>query len=215
MNSSSNVRRVLWGVGSGRALRAHWALNFLGLDYETRAIRTRTPAMESPEYRAVNPRGKIPTLEDGDLTLTESGAIVTYLAERYGRDGRRLIPTAPEDRAIYFEWMSFIGMELDATSLYILRRHEGLEHIYGAAPEACTVARQYFDRMLGAAALRLDDGRRYLLGDDFSGVDIMLTTCLDWAGRCDIALPEAWRAYRARIDEEPSTAIAISANTPP
>lgn len=206
--------RVLWGVGSSRALRAHWALVYLGLPYETRAIQTRTPPMEGPEYRAVNPRGKIPTLQDGGLTLTESSAIVTYLGERYGSPGRRLIPEAVEERALYFEWMGFIAMELDATSLYVLRRHEGLPHIYGPADDACAVARAYFDRMINAAALRLDDGRRYLLGDDFSGADILMTTCLDWAVRCELLLPEAFVEYRNRIDEEPSTARAIEANTP-
>ena len=78
------TKRILWGVGSSRALRAHWALVFLGLDYETRAIRTRTPAIETPEYRTVNPRGKIPTLIDGNLTMTESPAIVTYLGNLSG-----------------------------------------------------------------------------------------------------------------------------------
>ncbi len=206
--------RILWGVGTTRTLRAHWALLFLGLDYETRPIMTRTPAMESPEYRAVNPRGKVPTLQDGDLTLTESPAIVTYLAERYSTDARRLIPTGVAERALYFEWMSFVSMELDATSLYVLRRHEGLPEIYGPAPEACAVARAYFERMLGAAALRLRDDRRYLLGDDFSGVDILMTTCLDWAVRYGFDLPPEFAAYRGRIDDQPSTAAALSANTP-
>lgn len=208
------TKRILWGVGSSRALRAHWALVFLGLDYETRAIRTRTSAMETPEYRAVNPRGKIPTLIDGDLTVTESPAIVAYLAERYGTPERRLIPEEIERRALYFEWMSFISMELDATSLYVLRRHEGLPEIYGAAPEACAAARAYFERMLNAAALRLEDERRYLLGDGFSGVDILMTTCLDWAVRYGFTLPEAFSAYRTRIDDEPSTALAHRANAP-
>lgn len=206
--------RILWGIGSTRTLRAHWALTFLGLDYETRAIRTRTPAMETPEYRAVNPRGKIPTLQDGDLIMTESPAIVAYLAERYSTPDKRLMPEAIQDRALYFEWMSFISMELDATSLYVLRRHEGLPEIYGEAPEACEAARAYFDRMLNSATVRLDDGRRFLLGDDFSGVDIMLTTCLDWAVRYGFTLPEAFQAYRTRIDEHPSTAPAHQANTP-
>lgn len=206
--------RILWGVGTSRTLRAHWALAFLGLDYETRAIRTRTPAMETPEYRAVNPRGKIPTLQDGDLTLTESPAIVAYLAERYSTPERRLMPTDAAGRAYYFEWMSFVSMELDATSLYVLRRHEGLPEIYGPAPEACAVARAYCERMLGAAALRLRDDRRYLLGDDFTGVDILMTTCLDWAVRSGIGLPPEFTAYRRRIDDEPSTAAALLANTP-
>ena len=146
--------RTLWGVGTSRTLRAHWALIYLDLKYEVRAIQTRTPEMEGPEYRAVNPRGKIPTLIDGDLTLTESPAIVAYLAERYSTPERRLIPEDIAARASYFEWMSFASMELDATSLYVLRRHEDLPEIYGVAPEACTAARAYFDRMLGAAALR-------------------------------------------------------------
>lgn len=206
------TKRTLWGVGSSRTLRAHWALIFLGLDYETRAIRTRTPAMETPEYRAVNPRGKIPALIDGDLMLTESPAIVAYLAERYSTPERRLIPERIEARALYFEWMSFISMELDATSLYVLRRHEGLPDIYGAAPEACAAARAYFERMLSVATLRLEDNRRYLLGEDFSGVDILMTTCLDWAVRYDFVLPEAFAAYRTRIDDEASTVPAHHAN---
>jgi glutathione S-transferase len=208
------ANRILWGVGSGRTLRAHWALQFLGLDYETKQIQTRTPAMEGPEYRAINPRGKVPTLQDGTLTLTESAAIVTYLAERYSTPERRLIPEDQLDRARYFEWMSFICMELDATSLYVLRRHEGLPEIYGASPEACDVARAYFDRMINAATLRLDDGRRYLLGDAFMGVDILMTANLDWAGRLDLPLPDAFTEYRLRIDEEPSTALGQKANTP-
>ena len=208
------TKRILWGVGSSRALRAHWALVFLGLEYETRAILTRTPAMETPEYRAVNPRGKIPTLIDGDLTVTESPAIVAYLAERYSTPERRLIPEGIEQRAFYFEWMSFISMELDATSLYVLRRHEGLPEIYGPAPAACVAARAYFERMIKAAALRLDDGRRFLLGEAFFGVDILMTSCLDLAVNYGFELPEAFAAYRARIDDEPSTILAHRANAP-
>ncbi len=206
--------RVLWGVGTSRTLRAHWALLYLGLDYETRPIRTRTPEMESAEYRAINPRGKVPTLQDGALTVSESTAIVTYLAERYSTAGRRLIPETPEARAEYFEWMGFIAMELDATSLYVLRRHEGLSHIYGQSPVACTVARAYFERMIVAAALRLDDGRPYLLGEDFAGVDIVMTTCLDWAVRYELPLPDAFAVYRDRIAADPTTAAAHAANDP-
>jgi len=206
--------RKLWGVGTSRTLRAHWALAYLGLDYETRPIRTRTPDMEGAAFRALNPRGKIPTLVDGGLVLTESPAIVAYLAERYSNGERRLIPEGVVDRARYFEWMSFISMELDATSLYVLRRHEGLPEVYGAAPEACAVARAYFDRMLGAATVRLDDGRRYLLGDALTGVDILMTTCLDWAKRYGFGLPHAFAEYRERIDAEPSTAAALQANRP-
>jgi len=206
------TERILWGVGTTRTLRAHWALTFLGLEYETKVIRTRTPPMEGPEYQAINPRGKIPTLQDGDVTLTESAAIVVYLAERYSTPERRLIPTDVKARGLYFEWMSFISMELDATSLYVLRRHDALPEIYGIAPEANKAARAYFDRMLGAATVRLHDGRPYLLGDDFSGVDILMASCLDLAVRYHVGLPTEFQDYWQRMKDEPSTAIAFAAN---
>ena len=206
---------TLWGVGSSRALRVHWALIELGLDYETVPIRNRTPAMESPDYLAINPRKKIPTLRDGDLYLTESAAIVTYLAETYSTAERRLIPEDRVGRAFYFEWVSFVSMEIDATALYVLRRHEGLPEIYGEAPTANEAARAYFDRMIGAAEVRLDDDRRYLLGEDFSGADILMTCCLDWATRYGLDLPDAFAAYRDRVKARSGYGAAIEANTPP
>ncbi|MCA8927124.1 MAG: glutathione S-transferase family protein [Alphaproteobacteria bacterium] len=207
--------RVLWGAVSSRALRVHWALIELGLAYRSVPIQSRSGETETPEYGRLNPRRKIPTFRDGDLVLTESAAIVTYLAETYGTPERSLIPTAQPMRAKYFEWLSFVAMELDATALYVLRRHEGLPEIYGAAPVACRAARAYFDKMIRASAADLADGRRYLTGEAFTGADICMTTVLDWAERYDCPLPEAWLAYRERVRERPSYAAALAANRAP
>lgn len=203
---------VLWGAVSSRVLRVHWALIELGLPYRSVPIQSRSGETETPEYRALNPRRKIPTFQDGDLVLTESAAIVTYLAEIYGTPERSLIPAEQPARAKYFEWLSFVAMELDATALYVLRRHEGLPQIYGEAPVACEAARAYFDRMIRAAADDLADGRRHLLGEPFTGADICMTTVLDWAERYDCPLPDAWLAYRQRVRERPSYAAALAAN---
>lgn len=212
--AQERAHRVLWGVGSSRTIRVHWALIELGLAYETRAIRTRTPLMEGPEYRHINPRGKIPTLVDKDVTVTESPAIVTYLAERYSDDRRRLIPTDYQARAQYFEWMSFISMELDATALYVLRRHEGLPEIYGPAPEACAAARAYFGRMIEAAALRMDEGQVFLLGSAFSGPDILMMSVLNWADRYGCAYPDVFRDYQKRMAGRAGYIAAEKANSP-
>ena len=203
-------KRTLWGIGSARALRVHWALIELGLEYRSERIQSRSGETETPAYRRLNPRGKIPVLEDGGLVLSESAAIVTYLAETYG-DGR-LIPAEGAERAKYFEWISFISMEIDATTLYVLRRHEALAHIYGEAPTANAAARGYFDRMINAAAREIEDGRRYLLGAGFSGADIVMTTCLDWALSYDVPLPEPWLAYRERTIARPARDRAVAAN---
>lgn len=215
MTKPAAGERVVWGIVSSRALRVHWALIELGLDYRTERIQSRTGQTQTDAFTAMNPGQKIPVFQDGELTMTESSAIVTYLADRYSRPGNRLIPEDPIARARYFEWMSLITMELDATSLYVLRRHAYLPDIYGDAPAANTVARDYFERMINAAATRIDDGRSYLLGNTFNGVDIVMTTCLDWALRYGLALPNLFHAYRNRIAERPSYALARKANESP
>ena len=214
--NEAETERVLWGVVSSRALRVHWALIELGLDYRTEPVQSRSGETQTQAFTQLNPRQKIPVLQDGDLTLSESGAIVTYLAERYSLPGARLIPTDIAERARYFEWLSFIAMELDATSLYVLRRHEYLADVYGDAPAAISGAKAYFQRMINAAAENaFEDGDPYLLGEEFSGVDILLTTVLDWALRYEQPLPDPFLAYRARIAERPSYAAALLANSLP
>src|SRR4029453_17872961 len=166
---SRAVRRV-WGIGSPRTLRPHWMLHELGLDYETRAIIPRSAEMDDPELLGFTQRRKIPFFQDGEIRIGESGAIVFYLADHYRERG----PLSPEPgtaaRAAFEELAFFVLMELDATALYVLRRHEGLADVYGVAPEACTAARDYFQRMVGEIERRLADGRPHLLGSEFSAV---------------------------------------------
>lgn len=204
----------LWGIGTSRTLRAHWALIALGLEYAVEPIQTRTPAMEKADFRAINPAGKLPVLQDGDFILTESSAIISYLSEAYGTAENSLMPGDAKARALYFEWQSFITMELDATSLYVLRRHFGLPHIYGASDVANQAARDYFIRMIIAADQRLKGLDGFLLGPCFSGVDILMMTCLRWALSYDFDLPNAVNAYRLRVAALPSYQTAIKVNTP-
>ncbi len=208
-------RRVLWGAGTSRVMRVHWALLELGLEYVCEPVGSRTGETATEAFGRLNPRRKIPVLEDGELVLTESAAIVTYLGERYGTPRMRLFPGSIEARARYYEWCSFISMELDATSLYVLRRHEFLPEIYGDSPEAIESARAYFDRMIDAAAEIVDPNRPYLLGEDFTGVDILMTTCLDWALRYGRTIPEVFAAYRERTTARPAFAAADAANALP
>ncbi|MCY4591561.1 MAG: glutathione S-transferase family protein [Alphaproteobacteria bacterium] len=207
-------RRIVWGVGTSRTIRAHWALAELGLEYETRPVRTRTPDTEAPEFVAVNPRGKIPVLRDGEVTIAESAAIVTWLGETY-RDGRELVPQGGPTRARYLEWMSFICMELDATSLYVLRRHWSLPGIYGEAPVANAAAEGYFARMISAAEALYEPDRPYLLGDRFSGVDILMATTLEWAVNYNQPLPQVFDTYLERMSARPAFREACTANQAP
>ena len=212
--SANGENRVLWGVGTSRTLRAHWAMIELELPYQIKRLRTRTPDMDNPAFIAIHPRQKVPFLQDGELMVSESLAIVTYLAEAYASDQNPLIPNTNKDRAKYFEWISFIATELDATSLYVLRRHVELHKIYGKAPAAAKTAREYFQRMIASTIPYLPDEGDYLLGHNFSGADIMMVSCLNFSDRFGIKLPTAIADYRARIVARPAYAKALKANTP-
>ncbi len=86
---------ILWGVGTTRTIRAHWALHELGLSYKSRPILPRSGETKTPEYTALNARQKIPLLQDKDLTIGESAAIVAYLAQKYRKAGASLVPEIP------------------------------------------------------------------------------------------------------------------------
>ena len=205
-------RRTLWGVGTSRTLRAHWALIELDLDYATQPIRTRTSAMEDPAFMALHPRGKIPVLVDGDLVVSESAAIVTYLAETYGSDANPLIPAAYGARAKYFEWMSFISMELDATSLYVLRRHVDLQRPTARhRPPMIRRGNISVDDPIGRAGIAFR--RQFFLGHAFSGADILMISCLNFSDRYDIALLAEVAAYRERVSARPAYQAAWKPTT--
>ena len=207
--------RILWGVGTSRTIRAHWALIELNLSYKTEIIRTRTTGTETAAFKSVNPRQKIPVLQDGTLTMGESAAIVTYLAESYSTEQVNLIPDNPKARAKYFEWMSFICMELDATSLYVLRRHWSLPEIYGDSPVANKASEEYFNRMITAADKLKNPKQKYLLETGFSGVDILMTTTLKWAIDYNQKIPNDFMEYLDHMVNRPGYIAALEANKMP
>ena len=141
---------------------------------------------------------------------------MAYLSRTYSTDGRRLIPETQRDYAAWLEWCFFIVTELDSTSLYVMRRHiaDALGPIYGVAPDVVAKAGEYFREQLRHVEVALQDGRTFLMGDQFTSADILLTTCLDWAidygvGICDNAHP-----YRDRIRERRAYQQGLQANVP-
>jgi glutathione S-transferase len=204
---------TLFGVGTSRTMRAHWMLLELGLDYESRPIESRSGETLTDEFRRLNPRHKIPVLQHGSFVLTESAAIVQYLSETFGDPAKLYIPHDPQARAALNEWCYFIMTELDASSLYVVRRHEGLAVIYGEAPAAVDSAKAYFLHNLEAMTPRIAKAG-YLLGERLSTADILLMTCLDWASAADIALPQEMVDYRQRVAQRPAYQQALKRNFP-
>lgn len=208
---------TLWGVGTSRTVRPHWALAELGLKYETYAIGPRTGETKTAEYTKLNPRQKVPLLQDGDFAIGESAAIVAYLSRTYGSSVKALIPDDKQAYAKWLEWCFFIVTELDSTSLYVMRRHsaDALGPIYGVAPDVVAKAGEYFREQLRHVEVALDDGRTFLMGDQFTSADILLTTCLEWAIAYGVGICDNARPYLERIQKRPGYLRGSAANVPP
>ena len=94
-------------------------------------------------------------------------------------------------------------MELDATSLYVVRRHKDLHAIYGEAPAAVESSIEYFKRMLNAVDDRVSADLP-IWGSCFSELDILFTISLDWASFLAIPLPDHIASYQAMMHERPA-----------
>jgi glutathione S-transferase len=87
----------LYGLGPTRSLRTLWGLRELGLEFELVPVNIPAGENREPDFLRLNPAGKLPVLVDGDLVLTESAAIVLYLAEKY--PAKKLLPPDLKERA--------------------------------------------------------------------------------------------------------------------
>ena len=189
--------RVHQGVGTSRTLRAHWALLHLNLPYRTEAIRTRSPEAASARYQAVTVLARCQPCRTA-LTVS-SAAIVTYLGEAYDSDQAPLVPRTPAARARYFEWLSFITMELDATSFTCCGAITACPRFMATRPGQ--VAQEYFIRMATVAADRFRPPESLLLSG-LGGVDILMMTA--WmGGPLPLGPPPRLAAYRDTVAAMP------------
>ena len=81
------VLMKLYFAPNSRAVKIAWLLEELGLSYEIEKFNVGDRALRTPEYYKLHPMGRVPVLEDGKVTIYESGAIVQYLLARHGKEG--------------------------------------------------------------------------------------------------------------------------------
>jgi glutathione S-transferase len=198
----------LYHIPGSRSCRVRWLLEELGLDYELETLALGDGSLKSPAYLAKNPLGLVPTLDDGDVTLYESGAIVQYVLERYG-EGRLEPAIGDALRPIYLQWFHWAEATLMAPLAQIMR----LRFFSGGEPSeaALATARKQLVRVLEVLAAEVE-GQECVLGGDFSAADIMMAYGL-FLARMVGELPDepkAVRAYLERMDTRPAFARAFA-----
>ena len=199
-----------WGAGTSRTLRPIWVAEELGIAYELMPIGPRTGETQTADYTRLNPKQKIPAMEDGSFRLSESLAICRYLVDNY--PGEAIYrPDNARDRAREDEWCCYLYGEIDETSLYVMRRHRDLAHIYGDAPAAVASGKEYAQKHLGVVAAQMAN-REFIMAGGFGLADVLLMTCLEWARAYGLELPSVLDDYRQRIGQRDAYQRAATVN---
>jgi len=172
------IKLYSWPMSSGT--RIAWALEELALPYQYVPLDAKKQEHRSPEMLAVNPHGKVPSLDDGGLRLFESGAILLYLGNRYGA-AKGLWPEPKKQQALADAvcWTMWAMTEIGSYMMQYL--YHGLDSPVSYKPEdrskaAAAYNRAQLDRLLDALETRLE-GRDYLMGA-FSLVDVATASWL-------------------------------------
>jgi glutathione S-transferase len=167
----------LYGFGPTRSLRALWGLKELDADFEFVPVNLLACEQRHPDFLRLNPAGKIPVLIDGDVVLTESAAIVIYLAEKYRDKG--LLPADLSTRAQAYRWMMFAVTELEQP-LWRIARHTFLYPEAKRLPHDIVLAREEFVAMAGILDRHME-GRQFIVGDGMTIADCVVAHLMDWA----------------------------------
>jgi len=161
-----------------RSNRAKWALEELGVDYTSHIVNFQTGEQRSKEYKAVHPLGHVPAYRTDNYTMYESVAIVLQLLDEHPEKGLAPAVGTPE-RAEYYQWCIFSCSELDPVLFDVMKHTMHLPEEQRVA-EIAQRALTGFDERATMLSTVLEK-RNYILGNEFSGADIVLGYDCNWA----------------------------------
>ena len=196
---------TLYYSPGGVAFAAHMVLEELGLPYALERILTGEEQQHSPAFLQINPLARVPVLklDDGRL-LTESAAVLQYLAALHPQGGAALVPSDPWLRARCQEWLSLIGTTLHPTYAMVIRPDRTVaDETTHAALRAASHAR--FVATLKHCETRVPE-EGWLLGSEFSVADAYLTVIVMWTRFIRLPLDEMpkLKAWYGRVTQRPT-----------
>jgi len=192
---------------NSRAGRIIWLLEELELPYEINKMEFHPKDLKSDEHRARHPLGRVPVLDDGEIRIFESGAIIEYVLERHKKGGLKP-EVESQEYPSYLQWFHYCeGMVMPPINTIIVQT------ILLPPERKDETALGQAQRLLAKALAPVDkalEGRDYLIGN-FSAADVMLGHSCYMSNRLGCVSEEMTnlKAYVKRISERPSFKIAI------
>lgn len=182
--------------GEGRGFRVVWLLEEMGLPYQLRPVDLLAGVENDVEFLAINPAGFIPAIQDGDVTMVESIAIMEYVMARYGPTPLEPDPRDPTFPA-YQQFLHLGEAGLAAAMFFYVNALRLPTDAERRNPTAAQTLAQFQNRM-GLVTRQLQR-TAYLAGEIFTAADISVTYALNLAEKGgDVAFGEAVQAYLAR-----------------
>ncbi len=172
----------LWHCNNARSLRALWALEEMGLDYEL-VVLPFPPRFLQKDYLNINPLGTVPYFVDGDAHMTESTGICHYLVEKYGQKEFGLQPDHPE-YGNYLNWLYHSDATLTFPQTLVLR-YTRLEPEERRIPQVAEDYKRWYLARLKLVNARVEE-HEFLCADCFTIADIAVTYALFLGESLDI-----------------------------
>ena len=175
---------------------ARWMLEEVGAPYEARVL-AYGPEMKGPEYRAINPMGKVPAIRHGATVVTECAAICAYLADAFPEAGLAPDPRSPE-RGTYYRWLFFAAGPVEAA---VTNRSLGFE-----APDDKRGFVGYgdFASVMDVLERAVSTGP-FVAGERFTAADVYVGSHVGWGLQFgSIEDRPAFRDYWARLEARPA-----------
>ncbi len=198
----SAVTITLYHHPFSRAAGTVWALEEVGRPYELRFVDIMKGGQKAPDFVALNPMGKLPTLVDGDVVITENAAISLYLGDRYASG--TLAPALDDPRrGTYFRWSLFAPSVIEPG---LMAKDGKWEYRPGQAGWGT------YDEMTKAIHAAIANGP-FILGDMFSMADVIFGGTLRFMLRFGrMPATPALTAYVDRLDKRPALQRADARN---
>jgi glutathione S-transferase len=182
------AKLTLYHAAPSRSSIVRWMLEEIGEPYDIHLLSLSRGDNRAPDYLAINPMGKVPALQHGEVVITEAAAICTYLADEFLRAGLN-VPVG-----VYLKWLFFGPSCIEPAIMdrAFPRKEEGRRAALGYGD---------FDTVTNVVAQAVARGP-YLLGEQFTAADVVIGSTLRW-GMMFKLLPERpeFLAYTSRLGE--------------